>query len=220
MNSLSVGGVPPYLDDWASFLALVDQLATCGLIESPKDLWWDVRPNPVLGTVEVRICDMPLGLDAVLGLTALIECLVRVLSREKMPAISGSGAMESFGADVSHGMILQQNRWLASRYGMDAMLVDPTTRQRVPARTLARELIDRLVPVGRELDCAEYLNMLRTRSRGPTGADTQLATYSGTNALTDVVRLMIRPDTSGHWHQWVSLGLDDSPLLNRTEATT
>ena len=76
------GGLPPRMRSWGDYLELVDRLFVAGCIQSAKDLWWDVRPNPAYGTVEVRICDMPPDLPSVLGLTALIQCLVMDLSEE------------------------------------------------------------------------------------------------------------------------------------------
>jgi carboxylate-amine ligase len=197
MGSLPLGGIPPRFGDWDSYCKLVENLTTCELIESPKDLWWDVRPSPVHGTVEVRICDMPLGLEAVLGLTALIECLVHYLAREGDSERDSHVGSDAAGTDQSRFLILQQDRWLAARHGLDAVLIDRYTRRKAPARVLARDLIDRLIPVGREFGCAEYLQDLRPRTRRSNGAMTQMATYARTNNLEDVVRLMTRADSSG-----------------------
>ena len=172
------------------------------MIDSPKDLWWDVRPSPSHGTVEVRVCDMPLGLEMVLGLTALIQCLVHVLAADQDLASRDAGE-----AHV-HDMVLRQNLWLASRHGLDAPLVDPCTRRKVPARVLARGLIDRLLGVGRELGCSDFLQNLRSKTWGPTGAVSQLSTYSRTGNLVEVARLMARADSSGRWYPSLSAPLD------------
>ena len=197
MGSLPVGGIPPFLGNWNSYEWLVNELTTCELIESTKDLWWDVRPSPAHGTVEVRICDMPLGLESVLGLTALIQCLVQYLAQGRARAKEPDLRPEDATADQARFMILQQNRWLAARYGLDAMLIDGSTRDKAPARVLARDLIHCLIPIGRELDCAEHLQNLRVKTRRSNGAMTQLATYARTNNLEDIVRLMTRVDSSG-----------------------
>ena len=218
-GSLPAGGIPPRLGDWDSYGKLVDELTACELIESPKDLWWDVRPSPSHGTVEVRICDMPLGLEAVLGLTALIECLVHFLAREKDREIGSDVGSDATGADQARLLILQQNRWLAARYGLDAMLIDRFTRRKAPARVLARELTDCLIHIGRELGCAEYLQNLRTRTRRSNDAVTQIATYARTNNLEDVVRLMTRADSSGHRQPSLSPLLNQESLVGPLEAS-
>jgi carboxylate-amine ligase len=200
MSSLPTRGVPPSLGDWDSYLKLVSQLMTHRMIASLKDLWWDVRPSPTNGTVEVRICDMPLGLETVLGLTALIQCLVFVLSSEKPTEIAGRTRDSNDSDDLCHSLILRQNRWLASRFGLDAILLHPLAPQHAPARVLARAMIDRLIDVGQELGCSDYLQNLKTRSRGPNGAIAQMTIHSRTNRLVEVARLMTRADSSVHWH--------------------
>ncbi|WP_165234947.1 carboxylate-amine ligase [Aquisphaera insulae] len=202
MGSLPAAGIPPYLGTWEAFGNLVDHLTGAGLIGSFKDLWWDVRPSPAHGTLEVRICDVPLGLDAVLGLTALIQCLVHTLAR-------GEGIPEAEvrrDRDVEHltAATLQQDRWLAARHGLDAMLVHPRTAARTRARALARELIEGFMPVASELGCSDHLDRLRARARGATGAAAQLSTFGRTGSLREVVRLTTRADSSGHWHPSLS----------------
>ena len=135
MGSLPSAGLPPRLGNWQSYLDLLKQLADCGLIETPKDLWWDVRPSPGNGTVEVRICDIPLGLEMVLGLTSLIQCLVHALSQgDDLPGSRIPTSQDGRESDrSSHQLILERNRWLASRHGLDAPLVDPYARGKAPA---------------------------------------------------------------------------------------
>jgi carboxylate-amine ligase len=200
MGSLPMRGIPPGLGDWDSYLKLVSQLMTHRIIASLKDLWWDVRPSPTNGTVEVRICDLPLGPETVLGLTALIQCLVFVLSSEKETEIAGRTSDSHVTEDLCHSLTLRQNRWLASRFGLDAILVHPLAPQQAPAGVLARAMIDRLIDVGQELGCSDYLQNLKTRSRGPNGASAQMTIYSRTNRLEEVVRLMTRADSSVRWH--------------------
>ncbi len=198
MSSLPGCGIPPVFGDWAGYGRLIDQLTCCGRIESPKDLWWDLRPSPALGTVEIRVFDMPLNLEAVLNLTALTQCLVHSSACGRMPGHRGSDPRPESGAagrEQAHDLILQQNRWLAARHGLDATLIDPATRQKVPARILARELVDRLTPICRELGCEAYLQDLRIRVRGSSGAARQLLAYDRTGSLMDVVRLMTGTET-------------------------
>jgi carboxylate-amine ligase len=200
MSSLPMRGVPPSLGEWDSYLKLVCQLMTHRIIASLKDLWWDVRPSPTNGTVEVRICDLPLGLETVLGLTALIQCLVFALSSEKATEIAGRASDSRATADLCHSLTVRQNRWLASRFGLDAILVHPLAPQPAPAGVLARAMIDRLFDVGQELGCSDYLQNLKTRSRGPNGAMAQVTIHSRTNRLEEVARLMTGADSSVRWH--------------------
>jgi len=163
---------------------------------------------------------MPLGLEAVLGLTALIECLVYLLAREKDCEIDPDVSSDAAGADRARLLILQQNRWLAAQFGLNAMLLDRSTHRKAPARVLAPELIDRLIDVGRELGCAEYLQNLKVRTRRSNGAVTQETTYARTNNLEDVVRLMTRVDSSGHRQPSLSPLLTHKSLVDPLEASS
>jgi carboxylate-amine ligase len=220
MGSLPNAGIPPRLGSWQSYFDLLEHLADCGFIETPRDLWWDVRPSPVHGTVEVRVCDMPLGLEMVLGLTSLIQCLVHALSRgDDLPGSRNPASQDGQDSDRSaHQLILVQNRWLASRHGLNALLVDPYTRDKAPARVLARGLIDHQMDVARHLGCADSLRSLRAKTWGPTGALTQVSTHSRTGSLREVVRLMARADSSGLRHPSLLPSLDHEPFMGRYEA--
>ena len=82
LEGFPTGGMMPALGSWAEFLDLLGQMKAAGFVDSHRELWWDVRPNAENGTIEVRICDMPADLPDVLGLTAMIQCLVQSLSEE------------------------------------------------------------------------------------------------------------------------------------------
>jgi carboxylate-amine ligase len=220
MSSLPTRGVPPALRDWDSYVKLVSQLMTHRIIASLKDLWWDVRPSPTNGTVEVRICDMPLGLETVLGLTALIQCLVFVLSSEKATEIVGRTSDSHATDDLCHSMTLRHNRWLASRFGSDAILVHPLAPQQAPAGVLARTMIDRLIDVGQELGCSDDLQNLKTSSRKPNGALAQMKIYSRTNRFEEVARLMTRADSTVHWHPSFPSTAHDRQVLDPLLATS
>jgi carboxylate-amine ligase len=220
MGSIPGGGIPPRLGDWDAYGRLIEHLTRCGQIKSPKDLWWDARPSPALGTLEVRIFDMPPGLESVLGLTALIQCLVHLLAspnapgrREAQPAAPPTAEQEQ-----ARTLVLQQNRWLAARYGLDAPLIDCATGRKAPARVLARELIDRLMPIARELGCASDLQGLRIRIGGPSGADRQLMAYARGRSLADVVRQMTRAEPSADWFSAAPLPAGNGALLGMVAA--
>lgn len=188
MGASPTGGLPPRLDGWGDYARLVERITAAGLIQTPKELWWDVRPSPDHGTVEVRMCDMPADLPTVLGLTALTQCLVVELARERddRPELDECGLM-----------IVRQNRWRAARFGLDAGLIDPRSGQSSPAREVARSLVDRFRGLAEALGCARQLDSLRRMADGPTGAERQLAAYEGTGDLAAVVRSMTAGSVPG-----------------------
>jgi carboxylate-amine ligase len=182
METLPTAGLPPMMRNWSEYTWIVNHMVETGFIKTIREIWWDVRPHHSFGTVEVRICDMPPSLEDVLGLTALIQCLVYDLSEE---IDRGTYQLDC------HPFLIRQNKWRACRYGMDAKLVDPATLQAVEARRLVNSLVERLRPRADELSCARYLNIVRDVAARPTGSVRQLKVFEETNNLAEVVRRML-----------------------------
>jgi carboxylate-amine ligase len=167
---------------WRHYLEIVDRLFATGCIRSVKDLWWDVRPNPAYGTVEVRICDMPPDLPSVLGLTALIQCLVMDLSEE----IDRRAAVPQ-----GDPLLDRQNRWRACRYGLGATFVDPVSLEATPARRAVERLVERLRPIAGRLGSGRHLDYVMGMAAGPTGSERQVALHSQAGDLAEVVRRLV-----------------------------
>jgi carboxylate-amine ligase len=182
METLPTAGLPPLMRNWSEYAWLINHMVETGFIKTIREMWWDVRPHHNFGTVEVRICDMPPSLEHVLGLTALIQCLIHDLSQE---IDRGTYQFDC------HPFLIRQNKWRACRYGMDARLVDPANHQAVPARQVVRSLLDRLRARAEELGCGPYLEIVRKMTEQPTGAVRQLQIYEETNDLAEVVRRML-----------------------------
>jgi carboxylate-amine ligase len=200
LEGIPTGGLPPRMRSWDDYTALVARLTAAGFILSQRELWWDVRPSAENGTVEVRICDMPPDLTSLLGLTALIQCLVRRLCGE----IDLSGA-----ASECQSLITRQNRWRACRYGMSAELVEASTLEAVPARFALETLVADLRGVAAELGCEEQLELARLAATRPNGAVRQLALFERTGDLTEVVRALVDENTCVP----MTASADSSPLL-------
>jgi carboxylate-amine ligase len=147
-----------------------------------REIWWDVRPHHNFGTIEVRICDMPPTLHHVLGLTALIQCLVHDLSEE-----IDRGTYQY----NCHPFLIRQNKWRACRYGMEASLVDPQSFESIPVRTVVHCLVDRLWNRASELGCMDELEIVRELADNPTGSVLQLEAYKQTRDLREVIRRML-----------------------------
>ena len=182
MEGLPTAGLPPLMRNWSEYMWLMNHMVETGFITTIREIWWDVRPHHNFGTVEVRICDMPPDLPSVLGLTALIQCLVVDLSQE---IDRGTYQFDC------HPMMVRQNKWRACRFGMDATLVDPTNRKSYPARQVVRELVERLGPTAEELGCGEALRSVLDMTERPNGAERQLAIHRETGDLAEVVRRMM-----------------------------
>jgi carboxylate-amine ligase len=124
LAELPRGGAPPSFDGYEAWEAWVERLVRLGVMPDYTRVWWDARPHPRLGTLEVRVADQPTALER----TGLIVRLVRDL-------VAGAPPSSAPRADYL------QNRWAAARSGLDAVLLHPDGEQAVSARELARELL-------------------------------------------------------------------------------
>ena len=124
LAELPRGGAPPSFAGYEAWETWVERLVRLGIMPDYTRVWWDARPHPRLGTLEVRVADQPTSLDRV----RLIVSMVRDL-------VAGAPASSAPRADYL------QNRWAAARSGLDATLLHPDCEQAVSARELARELL-------------------------------------------------------------------------------
>jgi len=156
-------GIPRAFDGYADWVETVDLLIRCKAFPEPTFLWWDVRVQPRFGTVEVRILDAQTTVDQTAALVGLVQCVARLEIEE------GFASPEL----VATQEVLDENRFIAARDGMDAALIDPLHECRVPARRLLEELLEACAPHAAELGCADELARLASMSEW-TGARRQL----------------------------------------------
>lgn len=182
LESIPTGGLPPVLSGWSEYRELVDSFTRSEFIKSTKELWWDIRPNPAYGTIEVRICDTPADLETAMALTALIQCLV---------AEPGTSRSECARPSEARQLAIRQNRWLARRHGLGARFADPGTGETAPAHDLTLRLVDRLSATAEALGCEAYLARIAGLAERPSGAERQLEAFAETGDLAGVVRRML-----------------------------
>jgi carboxylate-amine ligase len=179
MEGLPTAGLPPLMRNWSEYIWLVRHLIETGFIDSIREIWWDVRPHHNFGTVEVRMCDVPGNLEDSLALAALVQCLVKALSDE-----IDRGTYQH----DCHPMMVRQNKWRASRYGLDALLIDPLTFEPQSVQRITENLVQRLRTIAEELQCTHWLERLIKLSHGPGWADRQLAALHKAASPAEVVR--------------------------------
>jgi len=155
-------GIPRPFSSYQDYAAAVDLLLRCEAFPEPTFLWWDVRPQPRFGTVEVRVMDAQTNLAHTRGLAALVQTIAHLELEEGYHHEQLIQAVE----------ILEENRFLAARDGMDALLIDPVSVRRVSARTLLAQLLDAARPHAQELGCEDALEVVGELAR-ETGADRQ-----------------------------------------------
>ena len=143
-------GIPRVFGSYGEYVRAVDLLLDCGAFPDPTYLWWDVRPQPKLGTVEIRIMDVQSTLSATAALVALVQSLVR------LELVDG----HADAALVHAPEVLDENRFLAARDGVDAALVDPVQGRAVPVLEIAAELMHSCAPHAAMLGCGGELELL------------------------------------------------------------
>ena len=181
MENLPTAGLPSPMRNWSEYVWLVNHMVDTGFIGSIRDIWWDVRPHHNFGTVEVRVCDMPGNLDDVIGLAALVQCLVVALSDE----IDQGAYQQDY-----HPMLVRLNKWRACRYGLNARLVDRFTLEPHGVRDIATRLVERLRPVAEQPGCQAGLEHVLTMATGPSWSERQLSTLKETGDPKETVRRM------------------------------
>jgi carboxylate-amine ligase len=172
-------GLPPRFEDWADFERRVELLTDNAIIEDYTYLWYDVRPHPRLGTIEIRAMDSQTRVEHTAAIAALIVTLVKLLSEEFRagPADEEEPPWE----------LLDENRWLAARHGLEAELLDYGSRRRVPVRELAESLLERLAPHARELACERELEGIRDLLRAGNGAARQQMVFEANHDLRELM---------------------------------
>jgi glutamate---cysteine ligase / carboxylate-amine ligase len=169
-------GIPRRFRDYADYVDTVDLLMRCQSLPEPTFLWWDVRPQPRFGTVEVRIMDAQTTVAETAALAALVQCLARLEVERGYVSLRALEVPE----------VLDENRFLAARDGMDAELIDVELERRVPARDVALRLLDACAPHARALGCEAELDGVAAMAER-TGADRQLELARGPDRLPGLV---------------------------------
>jgi carboxylate-amine ligase len=177
-------GLPLYFTNWKEFRNYCRVMMDCQTITSFKDIYWDIRPRPDFGTIEFRICDIPLTITEALSLVALIRSL----------AISGLRLLQERPrmrrGDIKRHWIAVENKWLATRYGLQAMYIRTPSGKRRPLSHDLSELIDRLMPIAREVGDEKYLASLQPVAHIETGTTRQRRHYRETGNWKGLVEYL------------------------------
>jgi carboxylate-amine ligase len=173
-------GPPPRFQNYAEYAEVVGQLEKTGCIADYTHIWWDIRPHPRLGTVEVRICDAVTRLEDAIAITAYVQSLVKLLSERHE-------AGETI--PTYHRILTTENKWLAGRYGLEAPVMDLETgkRNRVAVAQLIRRTLKEIEPHARELGAERELDGVRDILARGNGSDRQLRVFNANRDIVEVV---------------------------------
>lgn len=181
ISAFPLSGTPPWMQVWSEFEAYYQRMMDLGVITSMKDFYWDIRPKPEFGTVEIRICDTPLSVVNAANLAAYAQMLSCWLLRNK--------------SDLSRDIYLTYlvNRFRAARYGLNAEIIDPLQQHQV---MLAEDILNTcclLEPIALELDAQDALkNLLQAVINKRNDARWLREQFQITGTLNDTVREQVR----------------------------
>jgi carboxylate-amine ligase len=171
-------GMPPTYKGWSDYEQRIEFMVGTRVIEDYTYLWYDVRPHPNFGTVEIRVMDSQTHVEHTLGLAALTQALVRELSLH----YEEGKELSSYPFEM-----LDENKWLAARHGLEGELVDLPAPERVSTRELARRLLDRAREQAQDLGSAAELEAVEDLLQRGNGADRQVVVYEANHDLREVL---------------------------------
>lgn len=178
-------GIPAVFSSTADFDGYVSDLMRNGGIDNAKKIWWDIRPHPFFDTIEFRICDMPGTFEDTMAIAALCQALVckhTWLYEHNMTS------------PVLPAHYIEENKWKAARYGLDAVIIDFTRNRRLTMRESLHETLDFVEDVVEELGIQHEIHYLRKLLDDPngTGADHQITVYNETQSIHAVTRYLMQ----------------------------
>ncbi len=180
--------IPDYFPSWGEYENFIKLLIKTNCIDNAKKIWWDIRPHPFFNTIEFRVCDIPMRLDETIAIAALIQATVAKLYKLHTA---------NQGFRLYRRALIMENKWRASRYGMDGKLIDFGKQTEVPTRDLICEYLEFVDDVVDELGSREEINYIHTMLKNGSGADRQLRVYKETGDLKKVVDYIVEETEYG-----------------------
>lgn len=167
-KTLPRSGIPETIGSWQRFQDLILILNQSTILNGIKELWWDVRPHPTFGTLEIRICDLPSRFDEILALVALCQALVVHLTNKTATP------------SITHREIILNNKWHAARYGLEGIYISPQAGRHNFFNQTIVELLDALRPTATDLGISRYLAPIKRILQQGTSAHRQRSLYTKT----------------------------------------
>ncbi len=171
-------GIPDCYDSIEDYDNYIKLLIKTNCIDNGKKIWWDLRVHPFFNTVEFRICDIPLSVKETIAITALFQAICAKLYKLRS---------QNLNFMMYSRALLNENKWRASRYGIDGDMIDFGKETEVNTRVLIYELLDFVDDVVPHLGSQHAISHVHNMLEEGTGADRQLKVYEETQSLEKVV---------------------------------
>jgi carboxylate-amine ligase len=181
-GELPTAGPPHRLSDWKEFEDYMDTLLRAGTIRSIKEVWWDIRPHPDFGTIEIRMCDGVPTLREIGMVAALSQCLVQQFNLQ---------LDRGYQLPSPATWVVRDNKWRATRYGLDAIVITDDSGATAPVRDELYELVRELEPVADRLGCGEELGVVSEVLDRGASYERQRAVMADGGGLTEVVDALV-----------------------------
>jgi carboxylate-amine ligase len=174
-------GPPPRFRDYADYAEVVGQLEKTGCIADYSHIWWDVRPHPRFGTIEVRVMDAITRVEETVAITAYVQALIK----HYCELYDAGKELPSY-----HRILVTETKWLGARYGLEAPVMDLATgrRNRVPVAQLIRRALRDVEPHARELGSERELEGIRDILAAGNGSDRQVRVFNANRDIVEVTR--------------------------------
>ncbi len=180
--------IPDYFQSYGEYENFVNLLIKTNCIDNAKKIWWDMRPHPFFGTLEFRICDIPMRADETIALAALMQAIiVKLYNLYSL----------NMGFRLYRRALVMENKWRASRYGLNGKLIDFGRQVELPAKDLVYELLQFVDDVVDELDSRQEINYIHKILEMGSGAERQLRVWEETHDLKAVVDYIIAETRMG-----------------------
>jgi carboxylate-amine ligase len=181
-------GIPDVFESLAAYDEYLELLISTNCIDNAKKIWWDIRLHPFFDTIEFRICDAQSRVEDTIALAAMMQAVVCKLHKLLRQNVSFR---------IYHRRVIDENRWRASRYGLDGKLIDFGRKCEVETRSLIHEILEFIAPEADELGSQREMQHIETILREGTGADRQLAVWERTQDTKAVVDQIIAETYEG-----------------------
>lgn len=181
-------GIPPYFASVAEYDKFIEILVKTRCIDNGKKIWWDIRLHPFYPTVEFRVCDMVLTVDEVMCIAALMQCIIAKLHLLHQK----NQSFRSY-----RRVLINENKWRAARWGIEAQLIDFGKEEEVPFNTLINELLEFIDDVVDDLGCRTEVNYVYQMLLQGSGADRQLKVFEDSQDLKQVVQYIVEQTAKG-----------------------
>jgi len=181
-GGLPTSGPPQPLTDWTEFEEYMDTLLRAGTIRSIKEVWWDIRPHPDFGTVEIRMFDGVPTLREIGMTAALSQSLVQLMDTQ---------LDRGYKLPTPPAWVVRDNKWRATRYGLDAIVITDDSGSTAPLRDELYELTRELQPVADRLGCGPELGVVTEVLDSGASYERQRAIVASGGGLGDVVDALV-----------------------------